>query len=234
MQIRNATATLGEINSELLHEVLAVCPHPRSLAVNVHRDGREEESKLDASDGEEDLLRTIILEPVVEEEREDESVEDVLGEIQRHETFPRVHAVGVDGEGDRGGRTQGATEADNAEEDGRHDPVILLLRAPAEPHETDASGDGYGDRHNQAELGLVDAAVLAAHRLDDDIADLSSYRGAEDAANERRNVDQTDPHRGEVIVIAAIDGRDRLRKHNEPSNTERINQSAPQDGRVSE
>ena len=63
-----------------LHQVPPDRPHPRPLAINVHRDSEQETRHLDASDGKEDLPRPVGLEPVREEQREDEAVEDVCSD----------------------------------------------------------------------------------------------------------------------------------------------------------
>ena len=70
--------TLKELKP--LHQVLPDRPHPRPLAVNIHRNSEQETRHLDASDGKEDLLRPVGLEPICEEEREDEAVEDVCSD----------------------------------------------------------------------------------------------------------------------------------------------------------
>ena len=62
---------------EPLYHVPARGPHTRALAVYVHGDGGEQTGDLDAADGEEDVLGAGGLEPVGEEEGEDEAVEDV-------------------------------------------------------------------------------------------------------------------------------------------------------------
>jgi hypothetical protein len=56
---------------ELLHQILPHGPHARPLAVDVHRDRRQQTRHLDASNGDEHLLRAVGLEPAVEEEGED-------------------------------------------------------------------------------------------------------------------------------------------------------------------
>ena len=77
-----------------LHQVLPDRPHPRPLAVNIHWDSEQETRHLDAPDSKEDLPRPVGLEPVREEEREDEAVEDVCSDnqhifvIQIYPSFP--------------------------------------------------------------------------------------------------------------------------------------------------
>jgi len=66
---------------ELLHQVLPHGPHARPLAVDVHRDRRQQTRHLDASNGDEHLLRAVGLEPAVEEEGEDQAVEDVCASV---------------------------------------------------------------------------------------------------------------------------------------------------------
>lgn len=64
-------------HSELLHHVLAHRPHASSLPVDIHRDRSHQAGDLDASDRHKHILRAVRFEPSVEEEREDESMEDV-------------------------------------------------------------------------------------------------------------------------------------------------------------
>lgn len=52
-----------------------------------------------------------------EGEREDEAVEDVLGEAERDERLAGVLAVRVDADSDGRRAAEGAAEADDAEED---------------------------------------------------------------------------------------------------------------------
>ena len=71
-------ATSTQMQSlKLLHQVLPHSPHPRSLAIDVHWDGRKQTGDLDPPNGDKDILRAVGFEPLVEEEGEDEAVENV-------------------------------------------------------------------------------------------------------------------------------------------------------------
>ena len=159
--------------SEFLHQVLPDRPHARSLPVYVHRDGGQQARDLDPTDRQEDLLRAIRLQPLVEKEGEDQAVEDVLREIERDERLAGILPVAVHGERDRSRAAQRAPEADDAEEDGRNRPVVSFFGAPPEPHQADTGGYHDRDRHHESELRLVDASVVTTHEAHDDIADSS-------------------------------------------------------------
>ena len=74
-------------NLELLHQILPDRPHPRPLAVYIHRHRKGQRGQLDAANGEEDLFGSVRLEPFGEEEREDEAVEDVYLMLLRMSTY---------------------------------------------------------------------------------------------------------------------------------------------------
>lgn len=174
----------AEESLEFFHQVQPDGKHPRALPVNVHGHGEGYEDQLDDADPDENHLGAVTLEPGGEEQAEDQAVHDVLGEVQRDESLARVLAVAVDAEGDGGRRAEGAAEGDNAEEDGRHDPGVMDLGGPAEAHEPDDRGDGYGSGHHETELRLVQPTVASGHRANDDVADLPGDGGANDTADE--------------------------------------------------
>lgn len=145
-------------------------------------------------------------------------MEDVLAEVQCDEGLARVLAVAVHAEGDGGGGAEGAAKGDDAEEDGRHDPGVALLGGPAEAHEPDDGGDGYGEGEDEAEFRLVQTAVASGHVADDDVADLAGDGGSQDAADEGGEVDQSCGEGREVVcVAAAVDNCHGLGEDDEPT-----------------
>jgi hypothetical protein len=60
-----------------LHQILPHGPHPRPLSVKIHRDSEQQAKHLYTSNGNENDLTSIRLEPGREEEREDEAMEDI-------------------------------------------------------------------------------------------------------------------------------------------------------------
>ena len=162
-------------------------------------------------------------------------MQDVLADVQGDERLTGVLSVRVDGESDAGGGTQRAAERDYAKEDGRNDPVVFLFHAPAKAHESRDSGDGDRDRHDETKFWLVDAAVLARHVADDEVGDFSCDRGADDAANERADVDEADLEGREVVAVAVfVDVADGLGEDDEPADRHGVDERAPHDARISE
>lgn len=53
-------------------------------------------------------------------------MEDILCEIERDQSFSGVHSVRVNRKRDGSGRAKGATEANNAKENGGDDPMVFL------------------------------------------------------------------------------------------------------------
>ncbi|KAL8865477.1 MAG: hypothetical protein Q9174_006865, partial [Haloplaca sp. 1 TL-2023] len=192
-------------NSKFLHEVLPIGPHPGSLAIDVHWNGSQQAGELNTSDSLEHSLRPRRLEPVVEEQREDQAVEDVLGEIEGDQALSSVHPVRVHSKGDRCCRAERTAEADDAEEDSGHDPFVLLFGTPTKAHETGNSGNRDRESHDQAELWLIHTSVPSAHRFDDDVADFASHSRTEYTSDERRYVDQSDTQGREAVLVTAID-----------------------------
>jgi hypothetical protein len=115
---------------KFLHQVFPHRPHPRSLAVHVHRDGEEQTAHLKTANGDENFLAAVGFEPLGEEEGEDEAVEDVchgvnilvslansggmmeltLREIEGDKRLAGVLTITVDGKGDASCTTKTATE----------------------------------------------------------------------------------------------------------------------------
>jgi len=62
---------------KLLHQILPHRPHAGSFPINVHWNRREQQTELNAAQGEKHSFRAVGLKPVVEEEGEDEAVKDV-------------------------------------------------------------------------------------------------------------------------------------------------------------
>ena len=126
------------------------------------------------------------MQPVGKEQAEDQAVEDVLAEVERHQRFSSVLAVGVDAEGDGRGGAKGATKGNNAEEDGGDNPKIVFLGRPAKAHQANCGGDGDGGSHDQAKLGFVDSPIASAHVTYDDVGHFAGDCCSKDAADERR------------------------------------------------
>lgn len=155
-------------------------------------------------------------------------MQDVLAKIQRHQRLPGVKPVTIHSEGDGGGAAKRAPETDNAKEHGRHDPRVAFFSAPAKAHETRGGGEGDRRSHDEAELGLVDAAVAAGHALDDKVGGLAGDGGAEDAADERGDVDEAGGEGGEVVgVRGAVDGGDGFGEDDEPADGEGVDGRGP-------
>ena len=162
-------------------------------------------------------------------------MENVFRKVQRDERFAGILSITVDAERDSRGATERAAEADDAEEDGWHDPLVFLGRAPAEAHESDTSGECDWERHDEAELRLVDAAVPTRHVADDDVADFAGDGGAEDAADEGAQVDEAGAEGAEVVAFfGAVDVRDGFGEDDEPADAEGVDHRAPEHGRVGE
>lgn len=158
-----------------------------------------------------------------------------LREIQSHEGFACILPIAVHRKSNRSRTAQTAPETDNPEEHGRHDPRVALGGTPPEAHEADHSGEHDGDGHDEAELGLVDAAVAAAHEAHDDVADLSSDGRAEDAADEGGDVDEADSEGVEVVGCAVgVDAGDGFGEDDEPADAEGVDEGGPEDGGVGE
>lgn len=197
--------------SESLHKVHPHCPHPRPLPEDVHRDREQHERQLDDSDGEKHRFRPVRLQPAIDEQAENQPVEDVLGEIERDQRFAGVLAVAVDAVRDGRGRAERAPKRDDAEEDGRHDPPVVVLCGPAKSCEADDRADRDGHGHDQPEFGLVEAAVALCHPSDDDVRNLARDAGAKDTPDKGREVDETSGQGREIISRRAlVNGRDRL------------------------
>jgi hypothetical protein len=63
-----------------LHHVLLDGPHPQSLAIHVQGNGEEKASNLNRAKGNKRCPRTVALEPVVEEQRKNETMEHVCSQ----------------------------------------------------------------------------------------------------------------------------------------------------------
>ena len=92
-----------------------------------------------------------------------------------------------------------------------------------------------GQRHDEAEFRLVDAAVLVGEEAHDDVGDFAGDGGAEHAAHEGGDVDQPGLEGGEVVGGAVlVDVRDGLGEDDEPADGEGVDERAPEDARVGE
>lgn len=222
-------------SSKLLHQIPPHRPHPATLTPNIHRDSCKQTSQLNPPNAIEHEPTPILLKPPIEKQTPHQTMQDILTDVQRDERLAGVLAVRVDGESDARGRAERAAERNNAEEDRRHDPVVALFHTPAKTHETSDGGDGDGDCHDEAEFGLVDAAVPARHEADDEVGDFSGDGGADDAADERADVNQTDLERGEIVARAVFeDVADTFREDDEPTDGHCVDQCTPEDAGVGE
>jgi hypothetical protein len=68
---------VNNVSSEPLHQVAPYGPHPGSFSVYVHGNREQHARKLDAADSEKRVLGATGFQPVWEEQREDEAVQDV-------------------------------------------------------------------------------------------------------------------------------------------------------------
>lgn len=158
-----------------------------------------------------------------------------LREIQRHEGFACILPITIHRKSNRSGATQTAPETDDPEEHRGHDPRVALGGTPPEAHEADHSGEHDGDGHDEAELGLVDATVAAAHEAHDDVADFPCDGRAEDAAYKRGDVDEADAEGVEVVGCAVgVDAGDGFGEDDEPADAEGVDEGGPEDGGVGE
>lgn len=62
---------------KLLHQILPDGPHSRPLTIYIHGDRKKHATELNAANSQKSLFAAARLEPVGEEEGEDEAVEDV-------------------------------------------------------------------------------------------------------------------------------------------------------------
>ncbi len=158
-----------------------------------------------------------------------------LCEVQRDEGFACILPIAVHRKSNRGRAAQTAPKTDDPKEHSRHDPRVALGGAPPEAHEADDRGEHDGDGHDEAELGLVDAAVAATHVAHDDVADLAGDGGAEDAADEGGDVDEADAEGVEVVGGAVgVHARDGFGEDDEPADAEGVDERGPEDGGVRE
>lgn len=218
--------------SELLHQIHPHRPHARPLPINIHRNRSQQDNQLNNSNPDKNSLRPVVLQPPGDEKAKDESVQDVLAKVQRHERLAGVLPVAIDAEGDRRGGAERAAKRHDAEEHSRHDPGVVHVGGPAEADQAEQRGDGDRDDHDEAELRLVQAAVAAGHSLDDDVADFSRDGGAEDAADERGHVDEPCRERAELIVALAVDDSHALGDDDEPADGAGVDGRGPEHGRV--
>lgn len=68
------------LSSILLHKVLSHSPHARPLSINIHRDRGSKAGQLDTTNCQKGLFRSVVVEPVVEKEGEDETMENIYTE----------------------------------------------------------------------------------------------------------------------------------------------------------
>lgn len=155
-----------------------------------------------------------------------------LAEVERYKRFAGVCAVAVDDESNRRCASEGAPKTDDAKEDSRHNPQISLLGTPSEAHQSDDGTNGNWNRHDEAELGLVHAIVLARHEAHDQIGHFSSDGCSEDAADKGRDVDEADLQRCEVVGCIFINMCNRFGENDEPSYGESVYERGPKHGRV--
>ncbi len=202
---------------ELLHEVHSHRPHACPLAVDVHGDRGQQDDELDDADPDENRLGPVVLEPPGDEEAEDQPVQDVLAEVERHERLSGVLSVAVHAKGDSRRGAERAPERDDAEEHRRHDPGVLRVGGPSEPDQPEHGGDGDGDGHDQSELGFVEAAVSPSHRLDDDVADFPGDGRAQDTADEGCYVDEAGGQSAESVIPFAVDDGDAFGNDDQPA-----------------
>ena len=78
---------------ELLHEVLAYRPHTRSLPIQVHGNGKDEQYKLDNADPDKHHLGAFGLDPFGDEETKNQSVEHVLAKVEGYQRLASVLTV---------------------------------------------------------------------------------------------------------------------------------------------
>lgn len=158
-----------------------------------------------------------------------------LREIQRNERLACILPVAIHRKSNGSRAPQTAPETNNPKKHGRHDPGVALGGAPPEAHEADDRGEHDRDSHDEAELGLVDAAVAAAHVAHDDVGDLAGDGGAEDAAHKGGDVDEADAEGVEVVGRAVgVHARDRFGEHDQPADAEGVDEGRPEDGGVGE
>lgn len=62
---------------DLLHVMLTHSPHTSTFTKDVHGDGREQTSQLNAPNGDEGTFRSLRRKPFVEEQRKDQAMEDI-------------------------------------------------------------------------------------------------------------------------------------------------------------
>lgn len=156
-------------------------------------------------------------------------MEDVFRKVERDEGFGGELAVGIYGEGYRGGGAERTAEGNDAEHYCRDPEGGFFLGGPAEAHEAGGGAESDGEAHEQAEFGLVDASVAAGHEADDDVREAAGDGGAEDTANERRQVHQAGLEGGKVVGMVLVDVGYGFGEHNEPADREGVDEGGPED-----
>jgi hypothetical protein len=76
---------LLEVDLEPFHKVLSDSPHTSPLPVYVHRDREKQQNKLDDPNPDVHRLRPISRQPPRDEQAEDETVENILAEVERND-----------------------------------------------------------------------------------------------------------------------------------------------------
>jgi hypothetical protein len=71
------TSRPAMISSKFLHQIFSYSPHPCPLAIHIHGNRQEKQAALNATNRDKNVLGTILFQPGIEEEGEDQPMENI-------------------------------------------------------------------------------------------------------------------------------------------------------------
>lgn len=220
------------IGHDALQPLIPTNPASDLLAKDPHRNGQEADEEEQAAEDAEDGQHSILVQPVVDKVGETKG-EEIAG-IDGDEDLLAEFGVAIDdvAKDTSGGKGHGHVgEAKGQDGTG---PMGLIVDGGAEAEEADGAQEDDDDHHGQAELGLVDAAVLLGQPDADPVVQRTRDHFADHGHDERAQADQARLRDAKVVGrVDEDDGVDDGVNH-DPGDGGAEEQEPPEDGRVEE
>lgn len=209
---------------DLLKQVHPTGPATAPLAKDIHRNRRQTDEHMDAPNDAKHFLGALRRDPrgdkIIHAERVD------VAQVDGGKGFGRLVAmavgqVAVDGDG----HESDAEVLQSVEDDGTNPGIPDLQRDPEaeERHAAQHEGD---DDDDQTKLRLVDAVVVATHRLRSPVGRGTRDEGPDDGADQRRDGHQSNPGDGEVVRRCGEELGENAPDHDQPGGRQPVGKEA--------
>ena len=191
-------------------------PASQPLAVDVAGDGEQADAQVQERDADEERLGAVLLQQAVRDGRGQEAHER-LDEVDGHEGLVGVLGVAVDDVADGGLRRERDGDGVHGDPDQAPGQGQALGGGDAEADEA-GRGERYGDGHeDEAELGLVDAAVALRHPHGHGVGHPARDGREDEGADGERHVGEADLGRVEVVGGRGEDADGEDADHQQPA-----------------